>query len=146
MQWPPFNSSGDLPVAIHKASLTDALDHFANGSLRRQALGRRLERIYSLARSTGKVRRFIIFGSFITTKPEPGDVDIFLIMEDDFNFGSVQGEAALVFDHTTAQNTLGASIFWIRLMAAIGGEDSAIADWQHKRDGTLRGLVELVDS
>jgi hypothetical protein len=28
-------------------------------------------------------------------------------------------------------------------MAAIGGEQAAIADWQIKRDGTQRGIVEI---
>ncbi len=35
------------------------------------------------------------------------------------------------------------SIFWMRRMAAIGGEQAAIKDWQIKRDGTQRGIVEI---
>ena len=53
-------------------------------------------------------------------------------------------EARAVFDHAAAQNYLGASIFWIRRLAALGGEQSAISDWQRKRDGTLRGIVEVL--
>jgi hypothetical protein len=38
----------------------------------------------------------------------------------------------------------GASIFWVRRMAALGGEAVAIEDWQIKRDGTRRGIVEII--
>jgi hypothetical protein len=31
----------------------------------------------------------------------------------------------------------------MRRMAALGGEQAAIEDWQIKRDGTHRGIVEI---
>ena len=107
-------------------------------------MARRLERIYSLVRATGHLARFIIFGSFITAKPEPNDVDIFLLMDDDFDVSKVTGEAAILFDHLAAQNYEGASIFWVRRLGALGGEQTAIEDWQIKRDGTRRGIVEVM--
>ena len=64
-----------------------------------------------LANSTEKVARFIVFGSFVTAKPIPGDVDIFLLMEDSFDADQVYGEAAFVFNHQEAQSVLGASVF-----------------------------------
>ncbi len=54
------------------------------------------------------------------------------------------GETAILFDHQAAQNVLGASVFWIRQMAAIGGELEAIQHWRLKRDNTLRGIVEVI--
>ena len=74
----------------------------------------------------------------------PTDVDIFLLMEDSFDVRHVPPEAASVFDHSAAQNLLGASVFWIRRMAALGGEGAAVADWQIKRDGTHRGILEVI--
>src|SRR5207244_870843 len=73
-----------------------------------------------LTRSTGHLARFIVFGSFVTAKSEPNDVDIFLLMEDSFDVRQVSSEARLVFDHAAAQNLLGASVFWIRRAAALG--------------------------
>jgi hypothetical protein len=46
--------------------------------------------IYALARSTGQLARFIIFGSFVTAKREPNDVDIFMLMEDAFDAQQLQ--------------------------------------------------------
>ena len=85
----------------------------------------------------------MVFGSFVTAKPEPDDVDVFIIMEDSFELDWVVGEAAVVFDHEAAQNFEGASVFWIRRMAAIGGERAAMEHWQIKRDKTRRGIVEV---
>lgn len=143
-KWPEFNNNGDLPVDLYEATLTEILQHFGTGTVRRDLLGQRLERIYTLANGTGKGARFIVFGSFVTAKPSPNDVDIFLLMEDSFDVDHVYGEMALIFDHQEAQNILGASIFWIRKLAAISGEQEAVEYWQIKRDNTRRGIVEVI--
>ena len=104
----------------------------------------RLSRIYSIAVSTGQVRRFIVFGSFVTAKPEPNDVDVFLLMEDSFAVRSLEGETRLLFDHTAADSRFGASIFWLRRQAAFGGEDVTVEHWQIKRAGSRRGIIDIV--
>ena len=144
-QWPDFESNGDLPLGIHQATISEILQHFGISTLQRQVVSSRLERIYNLARSTGQVARFVIFGSFVTAKPTPNDVDIFMLMEDTFDANYVTGEAAMIFDHTAAQNTQGASVFWIRRMATIDGEQTALEYWQIKRDKTKRGIVEVIN-
>jgi hypothetical protein len=141
--WPAFDQNGDLPVDIHQATLAEVLAHFGTGTTKRRLVARRLERIYGLARSTGQLARFVVFGSFVTAKPEPNDVDIFMLMEDSFDWRQVKGEATIIFDHAAAQQFEGASIFWIRRMAAIGGEEAAISDWQITRAKTRRGIVEV---
>jgi hypothetical protein len=143
--WPPFDANGDMPAGIYPASLAEVRQHFGTATLRRQLMARRLERIYNLARSTGLLARFVVFGSFVTAKPEPNDVDIFMLMEDAFDWQQIKGEVAIIFDHTAAQQVEGASVFWIRRMAAIGGEEEAIRDWQHTRANNRRGIVEVLN-
>ena len=142
-EWPPLNEAGDLPPGLHIATLGEVIERFGTIPPRRAALARRLERIYSLVQATGHLARFIIFGSYVTAKVEPNDVDIFLLMDDAFDVSKVTGETAILFDHLAAQNYEGASVFWLRRLAALGGEQSAIEDWQFKRDGTRRGIVEV---
>ena len=142
-QWPDFDSNGDLPVGIYPATLSEVLAHFGTSTLQRRMVAQRLARIYTLARNTGQLARFIIFGSFVTAKREPNDVDIFMLMEDTLEAEQVTGEAALIFDHLAAQHSEGASIFWIRRMAAIDGEDAALQYWQITREQTTRGIVEV---
>ena len=67
-----------------------------------------------------------------------------MLMEDTFESKRVTGEAAIIFDHVAAQNAEDASVFWIRRMAAIGGEPAALEHWQIKRDKTKRGIVEVI--
>jgi len=142
--WPEFDHNGDLPAGIHEATLAEVVQHFGAGTLQRRLVGERLERVYRLAFSTGQVARFLVFGSFVTAKPEPGDVDVFILMEDSFDSSQVRGEAAIIFDHQAAQNVEGASVFWIRRQAAIGGEQATLEHWQIKRDKTQRGIVEVI--
>ena len=35
-------------------------------------------------------------------------------------------------------------MFWLRRLAAFGGEEQVIAGWQIKRDGTFRGIIEII--
>jgi hypothetical protein len=104
----------------------------------------RLERIYSLAAATGYLARFIVFGSFVTDKPEPNDVDVFLLMNDAFDFAQLTGELRLLFDHAAAQAHFGASVFWLRRLAAFEGEQKAVEYWQVKRGGDYRGIIEII--
>jgi len=142
-KWPPLTEAGDLPAGIHGATLAEVIERFGQGTPRRVTLGRRLQHIYQLLQQTGCVARFILFGSFITEKPEPNDVDIFLLMEDTFDVSRVVGEPAVLFDHLAAQNFAGASIFWLRRLAVLDGEQAAVEHWQLKRGGGRRGIVEI---
>jgi uncharacterized protein DUF6932 len=88
--------------------------------------------------------RFIIFGSFITSKPDPNDVDVFLLLENTFEASRLGGEVQVLFDHSAAQAFLGASVFWLRRLAALEGEQKTIEYWQVKRGGGQRGIVEII--
>lgn len=142
---PPFGKEGDLPPGIYRSTLGETLRRFGKGSRQRFAVARRLERIYHVVVGTGQLARFVVFGSFVTAKAEPADVDVFLLMEDMFDIGQLTGEARVLFDHAAAQAHFGASVFWLRGLAALGGEEQAIAGWQIKRDGTYRGIIEIVE-
>jgi hypothetical protein len=141
---PAFTETGELPPGIHRATLRETVERFCTGAPRRKVIALRLERTYQVAAATGRLARFVVFGSFVTAKPEPNDVDVFLLMEDPFDVSQLAGEARLLFDHAAAQAHFGASVFWLRRLAAVGGEEAAIEHWQVKRDGSLRGIVEVI--
>jgi len=145
MSLPACNENGDLPPGIHESSLNELLNRFSTGSPMRIVLGLRLKRIYQIALDTGHLARFIIFGSFITEKADPNDVDVFMLMDDDFDLSKVTGETRFLFDHSLAQSYFGCSVFWVRRLAALGGEDETIGYWQIKRDRTYRGIVEIME-
>ena len=144
MPIPNLDITNDLPVGVHPATLQEIANRFGSSNARRKILIARLERIYQVATSTGKVARFIVFGSFITDKPEPNDVDVFMIMEDDFDVSALSWEAQRLFDHNAADVSFGASVFWLRRLAAFGGEQATVEYWQVKRGGGFRGIIEVI--
>lgn len=144
MALPVFNEDGDLPPGVHRATLREVLERFGLGSIQRRAVADRLKRLHELVLSTRQLARFIVFGSFVTAKADPNDVDIVLLMEDTFDLASVTGEAAPVFHHQEAIARFGASIFWATRSGALGGEQTMIEYWQVRREGGQRGIVEIV--
>ena len=87
-----ITETGDLPDGVHRASLQEILNRFGQATVQRRLVGMRLKRVYGLAAATRHVKRFIVFGSFVTGKPEPNDVDVFLVMDDAFDISPVTGE------------------------------------------------------
>ena len=143
MPLPDLTEIGDLPKGVHPSTMVEVIGRFGAGSDRRKLLALRLRRVYDVAAQTGHLLHFVVFGSFVTGKLEPNDVDVFMIMDDSFEYGRLGG-ARMLFEHGSAQAHFGCSVFWVRRMAAMGGEQAAMEDWQIKRDGTERGIVEII--
>lgn len=143
MPLPPLTGDGELPLGVHPVSLREVLDRFGVGSAQRKAVALRLARVHRVAHATGHLARFVVFGSFVTSKNEPNDVDVFLVMADDFDASQLSGEASLLFDHAAAQARFGTSVFWLRRLAAWPNEQAAVEFWQVKRGGGRRGIVEI---
>jgi hypothetical protein len=144
MALPDFDDKGDLPEGVHQATLAEVLAQFGQGTAQRQAVTQRCLRTHQLVKATGKLERFVIFGSYITAKAEPNDVDIVLVMRDDFQVEACDEETQRVFDHQRAAAELGAHVFWTRpYMLFDEPTDQFVAHWQIKRDLTRRGIVEV---
>jgi len=142
---PALNSNGDLPEGIHEATLGEVGDVFGASNRERVLLFQRLERIHNIAARTGHLARFVVYGSFVTGKPAPNDVDVFIIFDDTFDASTCDAEALLLLNHATADSHFGASVFWLRRPAAFGGEQATIEFWQTKRDGGKQGIIEIVE-
>lgn len=144
MTLPDFNDKGELPAGVHQAAMDEVISRFGSGTPQRENVTARLQKIYKLAQSTGKLERLIIFGSYITTKLYPKDVDVVLILNDDFDLTACDETTRTLFDHRKVEDEFGASVFWIRpAMLILETLDQFIAYWQIKRDRTLRGIVEV---
>jgi len=145
MPLPAFDSRGDLPAGVHRATLAEVLARFGHATPQRRHEPALLERIYGLVERTGKLERFVIFGSYVTDKPAPNDVDIILIMRDDFREEDYTDDVLTILDHLRVQSELGASVFWTRSGAVLlESVDEFIAHWQIKRDLTTHSIVEVI--
>lgn len=120
------------------------VDQFGSGTAQRVIVTERLHRIYQLAKDTNHLQRLLIFGSYITAKATPNDIDVVIIFDDDFDIAACSDEAKKLLNHQQAATEFGASIFWIRpSLLFLETLDEFIEGWQVKRDGTRRGIIEV---
>jgi hypothetical protein len=71
MPLPEYDSKGELPPGVHSATIKDVVERFGHGTPQREVVTSRLQRVYEVARRTGKLERFVLFGSYVTSKPAP---------------------------------------------------------------------------
>lgn len=141
---PALTENGDLPAGIHEADWREIEQRFGSGADSRVRAFGRLRHVYELALRTGYLRRFLIFGSFVSAASQPRDVDVVLIMERGFRLEEAPRESRTLFSHAEAEARFGASVFWVREgMLAEGEMRIFLETWQTKRDRTMRGIVEV---
>ena len=144
MSLPNLNREGELPEGVHKATIDEVVAQFGSGTVQREIVTARLQRIYQLAKGTDHLQHFLIFGSYITAKPEPNDIDVVLVFDDDFNTLTCGEDVKKLLSHQLAATEFGASTFWIRpSLLFLETLDEFIKGWQVKRNGTRRGIVEV---
>jgi hypothetical protein len=71
-----------------------------------------------LARRTGHLERFLIFGSFVTNQELPGEVDIVLVMAEAFKLEEAPRESRTLFSHAEADARFGHAICFRACVAA----------------------------
>ncbi|HEY7658527.1 MAG TPA: hypothetical protein VH881_16815 [Burkholderiales bacterium] len=141
---PAQDKNGDLPAGIHLATWAELAERFGTHPDARMRALARLRHLHELAVRTGKLKRFLIFGSFVSSTAEPRDVDVVLVMAADFKLEESPRECRTIFSHADAQARYEASIFWLRegmLSDTLMREYLDV--WQIKRDGSKRGIVEV---
>ena len=138
---PDFRSDGYLPEGIYIATEADVTFRFGSPSTRRQRLILRLRRWLELARAT-RSRRFLVDGSFVTSKTEPNDIDAVVLVAGDFEQQVANGSDAAIELETMLLTRNPEEIF--------AAED--VQDWDdwveffgrtREVDGRRKGLVEI---
>lgn len=77
-----------LPPGIYRASLEDVLDVFGQGTDRREK-AELLKSVVVAAHDYPTIKRVLIWGSFISTKPNPGDLDYSIVVEAGHSSGQI---------------------------------------------------------
>src|SRR5579864_7756641 len=82
---PELDTDGLLPVGIHDCTENEIYQRFGrfSSSDRRPQLFGKLQDYLNDARISGLFSAIIIDGSFITSKPEPGDIDLIAVLKSD---------------------------------------------------------------
>jgi hypothetical protein len=141
---PRFTKYGDLPPGVHVAGWREIEGRFGIQNPVRKRAAATLRLLHALARRTGCLSRFYVFGSFVSAIAEPRDVDVLLIMTRAFRVEDCAADCAPLFSHLQAQARYGASVFWLREGLLSASEMTGFLDaWQTKRGGAPRGIVEV---
>jgi uncharacterized protein DUF6932 len=77
---PDLEPAGCLPPGIHAASLAEVRARFGAGSAARQRQGELLRQVVEAAKDYPTIKRVLLWGSFVTAKPEPNDLDYSLVV------------------------------------------------------------------
>jgi hypothetical protein len=141
---PELTVEGELPPGVHIAAWQEFQSRFCGSSPRRAWLAGRFQALVELASRNGKLRRVFVWGSFVTSKPAPRDLDILLIMDEDFEVGQMPASAQAVFDSVRAKLLFESDVFWAR--ASIGDEmlDLWLETYQISISFGKRGIVEVI--
>ena len=141
---PSLTTEGALPPGVHSATLAEVIRQFGIGSEQRKGVTRRLQSVLQLAERTGQLRRVFLWGSYITAKEAPNDVDLMLVMAAGFRSEACVGEVRQVSDCEVAEKQLGATVLWTREDVPSELLQAFLEQWQIGRGGVRRGIVEVM--
>jgi hypothetical protein len=81
LQLPDFNADGYLEPGLYLASLEEVLRRFGTGTPVRERQGELVRLVVERARCYPTIKRVLLWGSFVTAKPEPGDLDYSIVVD-----------------------------------------------------------------
>lgn len=142
MPIPTFRDDGWLPPGHHQATWDDVISALSGevGS-RRYVLTQRLLRLRDGLRANGVGGLLLLNGSYVSSKPEPGDFDVLLIGPTDIQ-ARKDGEPTLaaLLDAQDAEG-YGYSLFYIPSNSAALAMLRAL--WDFSKAGVPKGVLEV---
>jgi len=141
MPLPPFEPGGDLPEGLHQADLTEFFTRFGSGTLQRERVATQLRQAFDLVRPLQIVTRVVVWGSFVTAKPDPADADILWVTLPTFDRGRLPVQVEVLFDPIFAKRLYGIDVLSIPEGSAYLA--TLLDGLSVTRAFTKRGLVEV---
>lgn len=140
---PDFIDDGFLPAGVHLASFEEFERRFVyfDRSDRRFRIFDSLRELYRQASRSGIVKRFLVGGSFVTSKAEPNDFDCILVVD-----SSIRGRDLQPVEYNLASRQKARRIFGGDVITVI--EDSIeyqryFLFFQSNQDKERVGVVEI---
>jgi hypothetical protein len=107
---PHFYDGKNLPEGLHRATIHEVITHFGN-SARRAALCTSLQNIIATAQNC-HFRKIILFGSFISSKNDPGDIDLFWTLPPETDTDQIAPACKQLINPQTSQALFSCDVFW----------------------------------
>ena len=77
---PDFDDEGFLPQGIYAATLQDVIERYGQSSEVRKRLSNLLQQVVETAVNYSTIKRILVWGSFVTAKSEPNDLDYSIVV------------------------------------------------------------------
>jgi predicted nucleotidyltransferase len=135
---PNFDENGNLPSGIHVATFNEVIERFGGSkSLKRSVLTKNLKEFYNFIKYY--FVEIYIDGSYVTTKLAPNDVDIVVILPDDFRKLEIQNRRLLDF-------ALGRRLNQLHIFTHYEGRDDVMISkridlFSKDRNGNRKGII-----
>lgn len=136
---PPFCDGMNLPAGLHAATLEEVQQYFGTSPKRAYLCGR-LQEILQTAREC-HFRKVILFGSFVSSKVSPGDIDLFWTLAPGTDTDELPNPCRELLDAPNSKSRFMCDVFWCF-------DDEATINymttlWELDRTGRTRGLVMI---
>lgn len=128
---------------VEIVTLDDIRVRFGTSTPRRQFLFRQLAIVVNHLLSTGNVNRIYLFGSFVSGKASPNDVDLLVVMNTGFSTTHLDGRSLEVFQHDVCRIRYHADVFW--LTEAVGRDriEDLLDVFSRDREGREQSIFEV---
>ena len=144
---PPFNENGCLPDGLHDCTLQQAAERFGafQNSARRPELWARFTEFMREATACQLMEAVLLDGSFVTTKPDPNDLDLVLVVAASHDFSADLPPAQYnLLAQQRVRRRFGFDIVVVK--NGSGDLEQAIAFFQQvkQRPGIKKGILRII--
>jgi predicted nucleotidyltransferase len=141
---PSFQSNGNLPSGIWRVSWEEFSAYFGHTNARRSNLLSQLTRLIDDVRRATSLVGLYVFGSYVTSKTHPGDLDLLLVVQSGFQTEDLDEILKLPFDHEQARRIYECDVFWIGIAPDSPTLALLLDTYQRDRNRSQRGIVEIL--
>jgi hypothetical protein len=140
---PDFTEDGLLPPGIHRTTLAEFERRFVYFAVsdRRFRLFDKLRVLHEEARRSGIVCRFLVAGSFVSSKPEPNDFDCILLLNPSLKVRALGAQEYNLVIPARARRIFGGDVFPVR--EGTPKAEELLEFFQFSRQGERIGIVEI---
>ena len=135
---PRLNRYGYLPQGVHKANLTEVKKSFSRSSSKRKELFKGVRSVARLLRKHKKhIKKFLLNGSYVTSKEAPEDFDCIVILKEGFDFNSPEARKL-----RRSKKLFNGQILFV-MEEDVARCHTLLDFFGHDRDRRVKGLVEV---
>ncbi len=142
MPIPDHTPNGLLPPGIHAASLKEVLARYGDGNVRQRQC-HLLQLIVEAATNYPTIKRVLVWGSFVTTKAEPNDLDYSIVVSTEHPLTEIAEAHRRFFVPVVARQFYGADRGYLLIRDYPLEVYIELTDFISHRKGIPCGVIEI---